>query len=225
MALKWEIEFTTINGNVYRWSGEYESKGKNIPRFRDLDEDETKDLPNILEEKLFLDGSVIIDRNSEDIIFDGNKTVKLSQEKSVINLLKEENLISPAYTGFQRILFSDQVESKKNPKKFNFNPVFLTKERISKKHSDINSIREADENIFTKLCLASNSAKDVMESIKEKFIDIFPFVTDIRIAPLDFEDGDDTPSILKEIPFIQLKEKNVPDWIIQPQISSGMYLP
>jgi predicted ATPase len=218
---KWDIEFTTINSDVYRWSGEYESKGKNILRLRDPDEDETKDVPNILKEKLVLNGSLIIDRDSEDIIFDGTKTVKLSQEKSVINLLKEEDLISPAYTGFQRIIFSDQVESKKKPQRFN--PDFLTKERILKKYSDINSIREADENIITKLYLASNNAKDVMESIKEKFIDIFPFVTDIKIAPLDFEDGDDTPSILKEIPFIQLKEKDVPDWIIQPQISSGMY--
>lgn len=218
---KWDMEFATIDGNVYRWSGEYESKGKNILRFRDPDEDETKDVPNILEEKLFLNGSIVIDRNSEDIIFDGSKTVKLSQEKSVINLLKEEDLISPAYTGFQRIIFSDQVESKKKPQRFN--PDFLTKERILKKYSDINSIREADENIITKLYLASNNAIDVMEAIKEKFIDIFPFVTDIKIAPLDFEDGDDTPSILKEIPFIQLKEKDVPDWIIQPQISSGMY--
>ena len=218
---KWDIEFATIDGSVYRWSGEYESKGKNILRFRDPDEDETKDVPNILEEKLFLNGSIIIDRNSEDIFFNGSKTVKLSQEKSVINLLKEEDLISPAYTGFQRIILSDQVESKKNPQRFN--PDFLTKERILKKYSDINAIREADENIITKLYLVSNNAKDVMESIKEKFIDIFPFVTDIKIAPLDFEDGDDTPSILKEIPFIQLKEKDVPDWIIQPQISSGMY--
>lgn len=220
-GIKWDIEFTTINDNVYRWCGEYESKGKSILRFRDSDENEKKDVPNILKEKLLLNDSVIIERNSDEIIFDGNKTVKLSQEKSVINLLKEEDLISPAYTGFQRIIFSDQVESKREPKRFN--PDFLTKERILKKYSNINSIREADENIITKLYLASNNAKDIMDAIKEKFIDIFPFVTDIKIAPLDFEDGDDTPSILKEIPFIQLKEKDVPDWIIQPQISSGMY--
>lgn len=220
-GIKWNIEFTTIGNDVYRWSGEYERKGKSILRFRDPDDDEKKDIPNILEEKLYLNDSIIIDRNTEKIIFDGSKTVKLSQDKSVINLLKEEDLISPAYTGFQRIIFSDQVESKRKPQRFN--PNFLTKERILKKYSDINSIREADENIITKLYLASNNAKDIMDSIKEKFIDIFPFVTDIKIGPLDFEDGDDTPSILKEIPFIQLKERDVPDWIIQPQISSGMY--
>jgi len=220
-GIKWDIEFTTINNDIYRWSGEYESNGKNILRFKDPENDEKKDIPNILEEKIFLNGFMIIDRNSEEIIFNGNKTVKLSQEKSVLNLLKEEDLISPAYTGFQRIIFSDQVESKMKPR--NFNPDFLTKERILKKYSNIDSIREADENIITKLYLASNNAKEIMDSIKEKFIDIFPFVTDIKIAPLDFEDNDDTPSILKEILFIQLKEKGVADWIIQPQISSGMF--
>lgn len=218
---KWDIEFITTNDSVYRWIGEYESKGKNILRFRDPENEEKKDIPNIIKEKVILNGSTIIDRNSKEIIFNGSKTVKLSQEKSVLNLLKEEDLISPAFTGFQRIIFSDQVESKKKPQRFN--PDFLTKERILKKYSDIDSIREADENIITKLYLASNNAKEIMESIKEKFIDIFPFVIDIKIAPLDFEDRDDTPSILKEIPFIQLKEKDVSDWIIQPQISSGMY--
>lgn len=218
---KWDIEFITINGAIYRWLGEYESRGKNILRFKNPDNEEKKDVPNIIKEELYLNTKIIIERDSDNIIFDGVRTVKLSQDKSVLHLLKEENLIAPAYTGFQRIIFSDQVESKKRPQKFN--PDFLTKERILKKYSDIESIREADENIITKLYLASNNAKEIMNSIKEKFFDIFPFVTDIKIAPLDFKNEDDTPSILKEIPFIQIKEKDVDDWIIQPQISSGMY--
>jgi energy-coupling factor transporter ATP-binding protein EcfA2 len=218
---KWEIEFTTIDGGIYKWSGEFERKGRGILRFRDPENEEKKDMPNILSEKLYLNGLIIIDRNSDEIFFNGNKTVKLAQDKSVINLLKEEDLIAPVFTGFQRIIFSDQVESKKNPQRFN--PDFLTKERILKKYPSIDSIRESDENIITKLYLVSNNAKDVMDSIKEKFIDIFPFVIDVKIAPLDFQNDDDTPSILKEIPFIQIKEKNVEDWIIQPQISSGMY--
>jgi predicted ATPase len=147
--------------------------------------------------------------------------VKLAQDKSVMNLLKEEDLISPAFQGFQRIIFSDQVESKRRPQRFN--PDFITKERILQKYKTIESIRESDENIITKLYLAYNNAEDIMHSITERFIDIFPFVTEIKIAPLEFEDGDNTPSILREIPFIQIKEKNVEDWVIQPQISSGMY--
>jgi len=54
-------------------------------------------------------------------------------------------------------------------------------------------------------------------------MDIFPFVIDLKIAPLKFSADDDVSPILKEIPFIQIKENNVEDWIIQPQMSSGMH--
>lgn len=220
-GIKWSIDFTTISGLNYIWSGEFESKGKNIYTFKDSENDDKEDSPKLIAENLKLNGEEIIERNNEQIIFDGQKTVKLSQDKSVIDLLKEEDLIAPAHVGFGRIIFSDQVESKKRPHRFN--PDFLTKERILKKYSTIESIRESDENIITKLYLASNNALEVMDAIKDKFIDIFPFVTDIRIAPLDYDSNDDTPSVFKEIPFIQIKEKDVTDWVVQSQISSGMF--
>jgi len=218
---KWEIDFTTLDNNHFVWQGEFERKGKGILSIRRDEESDEEDNPKIIFENLYLNGKQIIERDLEKIIFDGQKTVKLAQDISVLNLLKEEDLISPAFHGFQRIIFSDQVESKRSPQRFN--PDFITKERILQKYKTIESIRESDENIITKLYLAYNNAKDIMESIEERFIDIFPFVTEVKIAPLEFEDEDDTPSILREIPFIQLKEKNVEDWIIQPQISSGMF--
>jgi predicted ATPase len=219
---KWEIDFTTLDGSNYVWKGEFEQTGKSILRIKSDDDNEEDDNnPKINHEELYLNNKKIINRDANKIIFDGQKTVKLAQDKSVMNLLKEEDLISPAFQGFQRIIFSDQVESKRRPQRFN--PDFITKERILQKYKTIESIRESDENIITKLYLAYNNAEDIMHSITERFIDIFPFVTEIKIAPLEFEDGDNTPSILREIPFIQIKEKNVEDWVIQPQISSGMY--
>lgn len=220
-GIRWEIDFTTLDKNHFIWEGEFEKKGKGMLSIRREQESDEEDNPRIIFENLYLNGKQIIKRDLEKIMFDGQKTVKLAQDISVLNLLKEEDLISPAFHGFQRIIFSDQVESKRSPQRFH--PDFLTKERILQKYKTIESIRESDENIITKLYLAYNNEKDVMNLIEERFIDIFPFVTKIKIAPLKFEDGDDTPSILREIPFIQLKEKNVEDWIIQPQISSGMF--
>jgi len=214
---KWEIDFTTLDQSNFVWKGEFEQSGKGIFSIK-REEDDT---PNIIFEELYLNGKQIINRNFEKIIFNGQKTVKLAQDKSIMNLLKEEDLISLAFHSFKRIIFSDQVESKISPEIFN--PDVITKERILQKYKTIESIRESDENIITKLYLAYNNTKSVMSLIEERFIDIFPFVTEIKIAPLDFDDDDDTPSILREIPFIQIKEKNVEDWIIQSQISSGMY--
>ncbi len=219
---KWEINFTTLNNNNYLWRGEFEKKGKNILSIKSDEDTDENNAPNILFEEIFLNNKEVIKRDSDKIIFEGQKTVKLAQDKSVLNLLKEEELISPAFQAFQKIIFSDQVESKKRPQKF-FNLDFITKRRILQKYKTIESIRESDENLITKLYLAFNNAESIMNSIKERFIDIFPFVLDVRIAPLDFDDTDDTPSILKEIPFIQIKEKNVEDWIIPPRMSSGMY--
>ncbi|MCC5943292.1 MAG: ATP-binding protein [Bernardetiaceae bacterium] len=219
---RWEIDFTTLDGSNYVWKGEFEQTGKSILRIKsDNDKEEDDNNPKINHEELYLNDKKIIDRDTNKIIFDGQKTVKLAQDKSVMNLLKEEDLISPAFQGFQRIIFSDQVESKRRPQRFN--PDFITKERILQKYKTIESIRESDENIITKLYLAYHNAEDIIHSITERFIDIFPFVTEIKIAPLEFEDGDNTPSLLREIPFIQIKEKNVEDWVIQPHISSGMY--
>lgn len=218
---KWEIDFSTLDKNHYIWKGEFEQSEKSLLRVESDEDSDKESTPKIIFEELLLNGKQIINRDLDKIIFNGQKTVKLAQDKSVINLLKEEDLISPAFQGFQRIIFSDQVESKRRPQRFN--PDFITKERILQKYKTIESIRESDESIITKLYLAYNNAENVMSSIKERFIDIFPFVLDIKIAPLEFEDGDDTPSILREIPFIQIKEKNVEDWIVQMQISSGMY--
>ncbi len=219
---RWEIDFTTLDGNNFVWKGAFEQIGKSIFRIKSHDDKEEDDNnPKINYEELYLNNKRIIDRDTERIIFDGQKTVKLAQDKSVMNLLKEEDLISPAFQGFQRIIFSDQVESKRRPQRSNFD--LITKERILQKYKTIESIRESDENIITKLYLAYNNAEEIMHSITERFIDIFPFVTEIKIAPLEFEDGDNTPSMLREIPFIQIKEKNVEDWVVQPRISSGMY--
>ena len=50
-------------------------------------------------------------RDIDKILFKNVKTVKLPQEKSVINLLKEEDEISIIYKNFQKIAFHDHSEA------------------------------------------------------------------------------------------------------------------
>lgn len=214
----WTIHFDDINGVNYKWSGEFETKDLNFLFHTDEEGDgNTK----IKFEKLYIDDLLVIDRDSEKILFNGQKTVKLPQNKSVISLLKEEDKINPAYAAFQRIIFSDQVESKF--KSQNFNTEFLNNDLILNKYKDISSIREAEETFITKLYLTYKNAPDVFEDIKERYIDIFPFVQDLRIEPIAYRERNRIPAFIKEVPFIQIKERNVSDWIIQPMISSGMY--
>lgn len=214
----WSIEFEDVSKTVYKWSGEFEQREfKNFFISSDENDEGTK----IKYEKVYINDKLIVDRSDVNIIFNNHKTIKLPQDKSVISLLKEEDQINPAYVAFQRIIFSDQVESKSKPQ--NFNTEFLNNELVLSKYKDISSIREADETFITKLYLTYKNVPDIFEEIKERYIDIFPFVTDVRIAPIDYSQGDRVPAFIKEVPFIQIKERNVSDWILQPMMSSGMF--
>jgi predicted ATPase len=89
------------------------------------------------------------------------------------------------------------------------------------KYQSLESIRESQQGIKTKLYLAYLNAQDVFESIKSDFIAIFPYVEDLKIEP--FKEESEIGSFLSKIPFIQIKEKGVAHWIHQGQMSAGMF--
>ncbi len=216
-GIYWEITFETLNGNTYEWKGEFENKG-DIDFSDDEDEDLKRHKPSIQFEKLYLNGNIIIDRNNNDIFFNGNKTVKLPNQQSVIYLLKEEELIKPVFEGFGRIIFSDQTDSTREAYRIKFSDT----QKLLKSVKTISQIQEAKEDIRIKLFLAYKNVPDVFETIKERYIDIFPQVEDIKVEPLDIDD-EDLPIFFKEYPFIQIKEKGIEKWIKQHNISSGMF--
>ncbi len=87
-GLKWEIEFSTSTGHDYKWRGAFQNKGfipEFVSRFDDSDE---KDKPYIDYEELFINDVLIVKRDKDGIVFDGEKTVKLSQQESVLFFIK-----------------------------------------------------------------------------------------------------------------------------------------
>jgi predicted ATPase len=71
-----------------------------------------------------------------------------------------------------------------------------------------------------KIALVYKCLPEVFNQIKERFIDVFPQVEDVRLEP---ERGTVFPAFFEEYPLLQIKEKGVKDWIQQRRISSGMY--
>lgn len=213
----WSITFETLNGNIYNWKGEFENKG-DIDFSDSEDEDLKRHKPSIQFEKLCLNDNIIIDRRNNDIVFNGNKTVKLPNQQSVIYLLKEEELIKPAFEGFGKILFSDQTDSTREA----YHIKFSDTQKLLRSIKTISQIQEAKEDIRIKLFLAYKNVYDVFATIRERYIDIFPQVEDIKVEPLDIDD-EDLPIFFKEYPFIQIKEKGIEKWIKQHNISSGMF--
>ncbi|MDV3864925.1 hypothetical protein CMU00_06470 [Elizabethkingia anophelis] len=223
-GISWKIEFETLSNQKYIWEGEFENKGiaffiENDDDIEDDDDDKNKNKAKILHEKLFLNNELIIDRNEDKILFLGSQTIKLSQQQSIIHLLKEEDKINPAYLSIRKLNFADHSNSASETQGFHF--TFLNAKRLAKKINTLEKIQESDLNTALKLFFVQKADKKIFTTIKQRFADIFPQIEDIKIAPL--ETKEEVPDFLKDYPFIQIKEKGVKHWINQNRISSGMY--
>lgn len=216
-GIEWNVSFQTLKDELFQWSGEFENKGRADYNYDD-GEDLKRNKPSVLKESLICNGQTLVSRSSDTIIFNGEKTVKLPSHQSIIYLLKEEDLIKPAYDGFQKIIFSDQTESTKEAFKIRF----IDTQKLLKSKKTLESIQESKEDIRVKLYLAYKNSPETFEIIKQRYIDIFPQVEDIKVEPVDFEESD-LPFFFKEYPFIQIKEIGIDDWIKQEKISSGMF--
>lgn len=206
-GLKWEIEFNTSSGHDYKWCGAFENKGF-VSEFisQIVDDEDEKEKIHIENEKLYIDNQLIINRNNEGIFFNEIKTVKLSQQESVISLLKEEEQIKDIYEDFKKILFDNNAGDMSRFEKFGFDSEIKLK---IKKYKSLKAIRNSDENIKTKLCLLYKNQRKSFEEIVNSFIDIFPYVDDIKVEPIN-SDSKKLPIFFREFPFIQIiqiKEK------------------
>jgi len=173
-GLAWAVEFATSNGSHYRWEGAF-------------------DAAQISYENLYLGDKKIILRDTQEIFFNDVKTIKLPQHQSVLNLLREEALIGPAYQGFLKISLHQ------SPSNWELNA-----------GSSVRDIQESGKTIKTKLYLVFVNAKATFDEITQRFIEIFPQVEEVR-----FESE-------KAPPILQIKHTGVSEWISERQISAGM---
>lgn len=203
-GIKWDITFE-INDIKYSWEGEFESKA-NDDSLLIVNKEEY----NILYEKVVCEKDIIVNRDAESIIFNGKKTVKLSPQQSVINLLRaEEQIFSIYYNGFEYI---QELDTAQVTKEKIYLPKKLVKNMLAN-YKDIASIRTSLFDIISKMYFTFNNDIATFNIIKERYISIFPQIKDIRIGY--FNAGQEYISI-------QIKEQGVSQWIDQEDISSGM---
>jgi predicted ATPase len=218
-GVKWFVEFETLDKQNYIWQGEFEDKG-GFPLIKNSDAENKKNRPKIVFENLSLNGSEIINRNNKAIIFNRQPTLKLSQEESILHLLKEEDLIKPANQSLKRINFNDYSDSVNASRYINIDNL-ISLEKSFEEFDSIEKIQESELDIVLKLFYSSKIESDTtFIRIKQRFNDIFPQIEDIKVAPLDSKD---VPSFLKDYLFVQIKQKDVKNWIDQGRISSGMF--
>ena len=209
-GLGWDITFSTVNNVEYRWQGEFETQ-KVLPIIAN-EEDDT-DKFRIVSEHLFKDGNVIIERTPNEIIFKGKITPKLSPFQSAVEILNQEEDISPVQQGFDKIIYRDNSRSVNGILGL---PIRVMS-RLFNDNLALENIQATKMPILLKLVLIARDCSDFFDKIKHKFIEVFPQVEDVKIEAVE---DNDHPSI-PDFP-IQIKEKGVNDWILQNHISSGM---
>ena len=214
----WDITFLTKDNISYCWQGEFES----VERFRIKGNDfEEENNFKIISEYLFKDRQVLIERDSEKIIFKGNQIpAKLSPFESVVELLNQEEDINPVTEEFNKIIDTNWYEDSEQI------PIIPLSILGNYQNSSVSEIQESSLSSFTKLSLVYEYLPEIFHKIKDIFMEIFETVEDVKIESLlSFNDKISEPltDILKESRALSLKEKKVSNWILPPHISSGMF--
>ncbi|QLE59202.1 AAA family ATPase [Nostoc sp. TCL26-01] len=211
-GVKWNVCFIADNNIEYTWSGEFETRRSTISINESSEEDEQVKLIN---EKLVCNNNkVLIERKDPEIIFNGNKTPKLSPFKSVVELLKQEDQIAPIKESLDKIILADSE---------NFDRVWRLPVSIFKKfeQASLSTLQESGLPVPIKLSILYRTIPEEFNKIKETFISVFPNVSDIKIEIIK---NNDLPialsDLLKDATTVSIKEKGVENWI--ENISSGM---
>lgn len=202
--VEWGVVFSH-NGKSYEWSGSYDY----VPSDDISIIEDRKKKNSIVYENLICDGTTIIKRTAEEILFEGTKTVKLDTSKSVLELLKEESIIAPAHDAFMHIYLMDNANNGIRVSPFIDEEINMI--------SDLDSIHKSRFlSPLEKLFLLRKNGFQEYTTIKESFIRIFPFVEDIDFKTAKLFDD-------HTVPVLRIKESGVESWIPQTKISSGMF--
>jgi ABC-type dipeptide/oligopeptide/nickel transport system ATPase component len=210
-GVKWNIKFENLDGVEYQWQGEFENQGLTLEFFEE-DEGQEKKF-KIINESLSKNGIELVNRINNKINFRKVEIPKLSPFESVVNILSEEEDVAPVKEGFDKIIqLSSDIGIDRT--------AFLIKKS---KNPTLEEIQKSNLRTQSKLALVSNGFPNVFKKIKDRFIDIFPQVEDIKLEPVK----EITPILLKgfldKYPFIHIKERGVDKWIVQDNLSSGMF--
>lgn len=216
-GIEWDVTFLSNDGIEYQWQGEFAT-------FKDKDEYKA-DKNEIIRESLYKNGECLLKRENNTIYFKGQLIPKLSANKSMINLLDQEEDIIPFKQELNKIIYSRILLLSSFSSPFSIPGDFSI--QLREQSDDLlkkSMIEQSNLGALTKLAATYIYLPKIFEEIKNNFIDIFASVEDIKFDKYSFENRYDN-ELLKftniSLPLL-LKEKGSDDWIESDSISSGM---
>ncbi|MBR5919786.1 MAG: ATP-binding protein [Bacteroidales bacterium] len=200
---KWEVMFEQ-DGHEYVWKGEFEARQESDMFIPNTKEDKYM----LVEEFISDNGKTIVSRTKNSFAYKGSEMVKLDAAKSAVELLKGEDTIAPIYRGFSQCYSLNAADTS-----IHVSPVV----DVSKRNA-LNVMLVKALSMFSpleRLFLLRESKLKEFDLICQKFQEIFP-----TVEKVDFTLAKTFNDTL--VPILVIKEKNVPTWIRQDGISSGM---
>ncbi len=226
-GVSWDIYFTISDNYQCQWKGEFENV-KSLDYLKLNNQELISPKQNkfkIIRENLYINGESIIERDNQSIRFKNQELPKLPSEESVVWILREEKDIALIQKGFIQI--KDDIDPDiawriRRPLQsiyFKLGKTSFTQElQVKYPILDLANLKEINLHIQDKLILLYENFPLIFNQIKQDFIEIFPYVEDIKLE-VDIEE---TNPSLKDYPMVKFKEKGVNNWIKENEISSGM---
>lgn len=213
-GVEWELEFITNKGNSYSWEGNFETINQEEVPISSITEQNTNPTMFTIKKESLRDlqnDKDLFNRTENKILFKDKETLRLSDNESIIKILNKEDFIDDIFMSMHMI---DNFKSE-----LSLLSIFNLKmpvEDLLVNHGYGDDIL----NKFLSLCIpnkpkaitCSNHFPDLFSKIKERFMEIFPQVEDVRF----FKNHNNAYEL-------QIKEISSNQWIPQKHLSLGMF--
>lgn len=229
-AVEWVVDFEHDKAE-YSWAGRIERSS--APGMEMLGGPPGEEY-EIVCERVLCDGQEVVLRNKNGFLFEGRPLPRLSRTESAMKLLENEASIQAARSALFCMHFSAGNDVQRagvrvrNREKIN-ELLTVMEAQVEAQFPEQQQMHDAARTIFTFVLVAAGMATtelgyvmqrfrpEIFARVKERFIDVFPSVRDLKVAFADELRGGDEETLE-----IAILEQGVDTWIAQPEMSSGM---
>jgi AAA15 family ATPase/GTPase len=199
----WNIVFCE-KANKYQWKGSASNNKTDDLDFQNFD------YSMINYESLLFNDQIVLKRDIDTLYYKDQKIPMLSASLSALSMISELEF-KGASSGLAKIQWGsfEDYSPYGSP---SFNP-----ENVSR-YTNIETIRVSKHSLLEKLYYAYSNCKEIFNAIKERYLEIFPEIEDLRIDMNQFQNNNNPIYTLQ----IEIKPVGVSRWINQREISSGM---
>jgi hypothetical protein len=165
-------------------------------------------------ETIDVGGTRRVSRKPGEFRFVDQVLPRLNERESAVSLLRSEESISPLHTAISLALLSYGA----NERRILHNP-----EQYGDDYDDMAKLRQAvNVPLLKRAQILQTSFAETFDTLAIDFRDIFPTVTEVRVGLVAEFRASAQPAI-RDMVTLAIKEVGVPNWVLGPDLSSGMF--